>query len=138
MARRGEIDQVLISVRNLPPARLHEIMERLNSVCVDISLIPDQAIDLAPDYRVRLIGTLPVLTGSGFTVAEEDGPEPMLRYARARSQRSCCSTHSPVATEKQTDTSFDLDPAWIQASGSMVRTSSRWDLRKSSYARRRR
>ena len=62
MARRGEVDQVLISVRNLPPARLHEIMDRLNSVCVDISLIPDQAIDLAPDYRVRLIGTLPVLT----------------------------------------------------------------------------
>lgn len=62
MARKGEIDQVLISVRSLPPARLHEIMERLNSVCVDISLIPDQAIDLAPDYRVRLIGTLPVLT----------------------------------------------------------------------------
>lgn len=62
MARRGEVDQVLISVRNLPAARLHEIMERLNSVCVDISLIPDQAIDLAPDYRVRLIGTLPVLT----------------------------------------------------------------------------
>lgn len=62
MARVGEVDQVLISVRNLPPARLHEIMERLNSVCVDISLIPDQAIDLAPDYRVRLIGTLPVLT----------------------------------------------------------------------------
>lgn len=62
MARAGEVDQVLISVRNLPPARLHEIMERLNSVCVDISLIPDQAIDLAPDYSVRLIGTLPVLT----------------------------------------------------------------------------
>lgn len=62
MARAGEVDQVLISVRNLPAARLHEIMERLNSVCVDISLIPDQAIDLAPDYRVRLIGTLPVLT----------------------------------------------------------------------------
>jgi Undecaprenyl-phosphate glucose phosphotransferase len=62
MARAGEVDQVLISVRNLPPARLHEIMERLNSVCVDISLIPDQAVDLAPDYRVRLIGTLPVLT----------------------------------------------------------------------------
>jgi Undecaprenyl-phosphate glucose phosphotransferase len=62
MARAGEVDQVLISVRNLPPARLQEIMERLNSVCVDISLIPDQAIDLAPDYRVRLIGTLPVLT----------------------------------------------------------------------------
>jgi exopolysaccharide biosynthesis polyprenyl glycosylphosphotransferase len=37
-------------------------MDRLSSVCVDISLIPDQAVDLAPDYRVRLLGTLPVLT----------------------------------------------------------------------------
>ncbi|URD61537.1 exopolysaccharide biosynthesis polyprenyl glycosylphosphotransferase [Sphingomonas sp. KRR8] len=62
MARKGQVDQVLISVRNLPPERLHEIMDRLSSVCVDISLIPDQAVDLAPDYRVRLLGTLPVLT----------------------------------------------------------------------------
>lgn len=62
LARAGQVDQVLISVRNLPPARLQEIMERLNSVCVDISLIPDQAVDLAPEYRVRLLGTLPVLT----------------------------------------------------------------------------
>jgi Undecaprenyl-phosphate glucose phosphotransferase len=62
LARNREVDQVLISVRNLPPARLKEIMERLNSVCVDISLIPDQAIDLAPNYGVRLLGDLPVLT----------------------------------------------------------------------------
>jgi exopolysaccharide biosynthesis polyprenyl glycosylphosphotransferase len=62
MARAGQVDQVLIGVRNLPPARLQEIMERLSSVCVDISLIPDQAIDLAPDYHVRLLGSLPVLT----------------------------------------------------------------------------
>lgn len=62
LARRGQVDQVLISVRNLPAERLHEIMDRLSSVCVDISLIPDQAVDLAPDYRVRLLGSLPVLT----------------------------------------------------------------------------
>ncbi len=62
MARRGEIDQVMISVRGLPPERLQEIMYRLSSVCVDISVIPNQAIDLAPNYRVRLMGSLPVLT----------------------------------------------------------------------------
>lgn len=62
LARSGGIDQVLISVRNLPPSRLREIMACLDSVCVDISLIPDQAIDLAPDYRVRMLGSLPVLT----------------------------------------------------------------------------
>jgi len=62
LARAGQVDQVLLSVRKLPPARLREIMDRLSSVCVDISLIPDQAIDFAPDYSVRLLGSLPVLT----------------------------------------------------------------------------
>ncbi|QIK79119.1 exopolysaccharide biosynthesis polyprenyl glycosylphosphotransferase [Sphingomonas piscis] len=62
MARDGLVDQVLISVRNLPSARLQEIMNRLSSVCIDISLIPDQAVDLAPQYRVRLLGSVPVLT----------------------------------------------------------------------------
>lgn len=62
LARRGMVDQVLISVPNLPKQRLHEIVEGLSAVSVDVSLIPPQAIDLAPDYRVHLLGSLPVLT----------------------------------------------------------------------------
>lgn len=62
LARNGEIDQVLISVPNLPRQRLHEIVEGLSAVSVDVSLIPSQAIELAPDYRVHLLGTMPVLT----------------------------------------------------------------------------
>lgn len=62
LARAGKVDQVFISSRDLPPARLQEIMDRLSSVCVDISLIPHQAVDLAPGYGVRMFGTLPVLT----------------------------------------------------------------------------
>ena len=61
LARQGEIDQVLISVPNLPPERLHEIVDGLSAVSVDVSLIPSEAIELAPDYRVHLLGTLPVL-----------------------------------------------------------------------------
>ena len=61
LARRGEIDQVLISVPNLPPKRLHEIVDGLSAVSVDVSLIPTEAIELAPDYRVHLLGSLPVL-----------------------------------------------------------------------------
>jgi Undecaprenyl-phosphate glucose phosphotransferase len=61
LARRGEIDQVLISVPNLPAKRLHEIVEGLSAVSVDVSLIPPEAIELAPDYRVHLLGSLPVL-----------------------------------------------------------------------------
>lgn len=61
MARRGEVDQVLISVPNLPPKRLHEIVEGLSEVSVDVSLVPAEAIELAPDYRVQLLGSLPVL-----------------------------------------------------------------------------
>jgi Undecaprenyl-phosphate glucose phosphotransferase len=61
LARRGDIDQVLISVPNLPPKRLHEIVDGLSAVSVDVSLIPSEAIELAPDYRVHLLGSLPVL-----------------------------------------------------------------------------
>ena len=61
LARRGEVDQVLISVPNLPAKRLHEIVEGLSAVSVDVSLIPPEAIELAPDYRVHLLGSLPVL-----------------------------------------------------------------------------
>lgn len=62
MARRGEIDQVLISVPHLPVRRIHEIVEQLSQVSVDVSVIPRQAIELAPDYRVNLLGMVPVLT----------------------------------------------------------------------------
>lgn len=61
LARRGEVDQVLISVPNLPTKRLREIVDGLSAVSVDVSLIPHEAIELAPDYRVHLLGSLPVL-----------------------------------------------------------------------------
>jgi Undecaprenyl-phosphate glucose phosphotransferase len=62
LARRGDIDQVLISVPNLPKQRLQEIVDGLSAVSVDVSLIPSQAIEFAPDYRVHLLGSVPVLT----------------------------------------------------------------------------
>lgn len=61
-ARRGEIDQVLISGAQFTPKRLEQIVEGLSEVCVDVSLIPAQAIELAPKYRVNLLGSVPVLT----------------------------------------------------------------------------
>jgi Undecaprenyl-phosphate glucose phosphotransferase len=62
LARRGEIDQVLISGAHFTPKRLEQIVEGLSEVCVDVSLIPAKAIELAPNYRVNLLGTVPVLT----------------------------------------------------------------------------
>ena len=62
MAREGEIDQVLISGAKFSRQRLEQIVERLSEVCVDVSLIPSKAIELAPNYRVNLLGTVPVLT----------------------------------------------------------------------------
>ena len=61
-ARRGEIDQVLITGAHFTPKRLEQIVEGLSEVCVDVSLIPSQAIELAPKYRVNLLGAVPVLT----------------------------------------------------------------------------
>jgi polysaccharide biosynthesis protein PslA len=62
MARQGEVDQVLISGAHFTPKRLEQIVEGLSEVCVDVSLIPSQAIELSPNYRVNLLGTVPVLT----------------------------------------------------------------------------
>lgn len=62
LARDGEIDQVLISGANFTTARLEQIVEGLSEVAVDVSLIPAQAIELAPNYTVNLLGTVPVLT----------------------------------------------------------------------------
>lgn len=62
IARKGELDQVLFCVPNLPPKRLQEIMDQLSGVSVDVAVIPAEAIHLAPDYRVQLLGQLPVLT----------------------------------------------------------------------------
>jgi Undecaprenyl-phosphate glucose phosphotransferase len=62
LARAGQVDLVLFCVRNLPAPRLHEIVERLSAVSVDVALIPSEAIELAPDYRVNLLGQIPILT----------------------------------------------------------------------------
>jgi Undecaprenyl-phosphate glucose phosphotransferase len=62
LARVGEIDQVLISGGQFTPKRLEQIVEGLSEVCVDVSLIPSQAVELSPNYRVNLLGTVPVLT----------------------------------------------------------------------------
>ncbi len=62
LARSGELDQVLFCVPNLPRDRLHSIMDQLSNVSVDVAVIPAEAIHLAPDYRVQLLGQLPVLT----------------------------------------------------------------------------
>ena len=62
LCRTGQVDLVLFCVRNLPSARLLEIVERLSAVSVDVAVIPPMAIDLAPDYRVNLLGQIPILT----------------------------------------------------------------------------
>lgn len=62
MARDGEVDQVLIAVSDVSRERLDLILDRLSEVAIDISLIPREAITIAPDYRVNFIGSIPVLT----------------------------------------------------------------------------
>jgi Undecaprenyl-phosphate glucose phosphotransferase len=62
LARDGELDQVIIAAPNIPKARLLEIVEGLSAVSIDVSVVPGDAITLAPDYRVHLLGSVPVLT----------------------------------------------------------------------------
>lgn len=62
MARRGEVDQVLIALSDMTRERINHIIDTLSEVAIDVSLIPREAIALAPDYRVNFVGTIPVLT----------------------------------------------------------------------------
>jgi Undecaprenyl-phosphate glucose phosphotransferase len=62
LARKGELDQVLFCVPNLPKERLHDIVDQLSNVSIDVAVVPPEAIHLAPGYRVHLLGQLPVLT----------------------------------------------------------------------------
>ncbi|TCP33071.1 Undecaprenyl-phosphate glucose phosphotransferase [Sphingomonas sp. BK235] len=62
LARDGEVDQVLISLAEMKRDRLDLIIEKLSEVAIDISLIPREAVALAPDYRVNFVGSIPVLT----------------------------------------------------------------------------
>jgi Undecaprenyl-phosphate glucose phosphotransferase len=62
MARRGEVDQVFINGSRFSSQRIAEIVEGLSEVCVDVSLIPSEAITLTPNYTVNLLGNMPVLT----------------------------------------------------------------------------
>ena len=41
---------------------MQDIVDQLSNVSVDVAVIPSEAIQLAPDYRVHLLGQLPVLT----------------------------------------------------------------------------
>ncbi|WP_236552772.1 undecaprenyl-phosphate glucose phosphotransferase [Sphingomonas sp. 8AM] len=61
-ARDGEVDQVLIALADMTRERIEMIIEKLSEVAVDVSLIPREAIALAPDYRVNFVGQIPVLT----------------------------------------------------------------------------
>jgi Undecaprenyl-phosphate glucose phosphotransferase len=62
MARDGGVDQVLIALTDLTRDRLDLIIEKLSEVAIDISLIPREAVALAPDYRVNFLGSVPILT----------------------------------------------------------------------------
>jgi Undecaprenyl-phosphate glucose phosphotransferase len=62
LARRGEVDQVFIIGSRYTGERLAQIVEGLSEVCVDVSLVPVEAIKLSPNYAVNLLGNMPVLT----------------------------------------------------------------------------
>jgi Undecaprenyl-phosphate glucose phosphotransferase len=62
LARAGGVDQVLIALPEINRSRLDEILEELSAVSLDISMIPREALALAPAYKVSFLGEIPLLT----------------------------------------------------------------------------
>ena len=61
LARRGEIDQVLIALPRITQDRLDEILADLAEVAIDIGLIPRESVELTSRYEMKFIGTVPIL-----------------------------------------------------------------------------
>jgi exopolysaccharide biosynthesis polyprenyl glycosylphosphotransferase len=53
---------VLIALPDINRLRLEQILEELSAVSLDISMIPREALALAPAYKVSFLGELPLLT----------------------------------------------------------------------------
>jgi len=58
--KRGDVDMVIIALPMIGQARLDQITETLQSVSVDICLMPREAMDLSTQYSMRFIGSLPL------------------------------------------------------------------------------
>ena len=57
---RGDIDMVLIALPSIGQDRLDQLVEALQSISVDVCLMPREAMDLSSQYNVRFIGSLPL------------------------------------------------------------------------------
>ena len=56
----GDVDMVIIALPMIGQARLDQITETLQRVSVDICLMPREALDLAQQYSMRFVGSLPL------------------------------------------------------------------------------
>ncbi|SNS83785.1 Undecaprenyl-phosphate glucose phosphotransferase [Sphingomonas laterariae] len=61
LARRGEVDQVLIALPKITQERLDEILADLAEVAVDICLILRESVELTTRYDLKFIGNVPTL-----------------------------------------------------------------------------
>lgn len=59
-AKRGDVDMVIIALPMIGQDRLDQITEQLQSVSIDICLMPREAMDLSTQYSMRFIGSLPL------------------------------------------------------------------------------
>ncbi|MFW2830587.1 undecaprenyl-phosphate glucose phosphotransferase [Sphingomonas sp. ID0503] len=60
LARRGEVDQVIIATPKVSQERLDFFVDRLSNVAVDVCLMPTEALRLQADFRVQFIGSTPM------------------------------------------------------------------------------
>jgi len=60
LARRNEVDQVLIATPRVSQERLDFFLDRLGNVAVDVCLVPSETLRLESDFRVQFIGSLPM------------------------------------------------------------------------------
>jgi len=73
LARTGQLDQVILALPEITQERLEYIADTLSAASIDLCVLPREAMELKPGYRINFLGSLPVFTIWQQPVRDVDG-----------------------------------------------------------------
>lgn len=73
LAKGGQLDQVILALPDITQQRLDYISEMLSSAAIDLCMLPRETLELKSAYRVKFLGSLPVLTVWQQPIRDIDG-----------------------------------------------------------------
>jgi polysaccharide biosynthesis protein PslA len=73
LGQQGKLDQVILALPEVNQERLDYIAGMLSAAAIDVCILPRETLELKTAYRVKFLGSLPVLTVWQQPVRDIDG-----------------------------------------------------------------